>query len=120
MLGQSNSTTEHYEYIYATSCQQTGGYALALRDEAARIPHLARTTYSRPLGNAFTGISLRVIAISEPDSGRVLSALDLANHTYRIAIYLLDIALLVFSGLLGDFSIAPGTMDTHKMAMGTK
>jgi hypothetical protein len=106
-VGQSNTRSAHYEYICATSCQQTGGYALSLRNEAARIPHIGSSyvfTYlEHPVGNAFSGISLRVIAISEPDSGRILYQLDLTNHPYRIAAYLLDTALLVSAGLLGVF-----------------
>jgi hypothetical protein len=104
-VGVSNSRSAHYEYICATSCELTGGYALALRDEAARIPHIgssyAFTYLEHPVGNAFTGVSLRVIAIAEPDSGQVLYALDLTNHPYRIATYLLDTVLLVSAGLLG-------------------
>ena len=42
-----------------------------------------------------------MIAISVPESGRVLYALDLANHPYRIVVYLLDAALLVSVGLFG-------------------
>jgi hypothetical protein len=42
-----------------------------------------------------------VIAISEAGSGRELYKLDLTNHPYRIVAYLLDLSLMVGSGLLG-------------------
>jgi hypothetical protein len=104
-VGKTSGKGGYYEYICATSCELTGGYALALHDEAAGVAHIGSSysfTYlERPVGNAFTGISLRVIAISEPGSGRVLYAVDLTNHPYRIALYLLDTALLVSAGLLG-------------------
>jgi hypothetical protein len=104
-VGVSNSRSGHNEYICATSCELTGGYALALHNEAAAITHIgssyAFTYLEHPVGNAFSGISLRVIAISEPNSGQILYALDLTNHPYRIAVYLLDFSLMVCSGLLG-------------------
>lgn len=104
-VAESHSKSGYTEYICATSCQLTGGFALALRDKAARVTHLgssyAFTYLEHPVGGAFTGISLRVIAIAEPDSGVVLYALDLTNHPYRIALYLIDTALLVSAGLLG-------------------
>jgi len=93
------------KYICATSCQLTGGYALDLRNNASDFVHIGSSyvfTYlEKPVGGAFSGVSLRVIAISEPDSGRVLYARDLTNHPYRIAVYLLDTVLLVSAGLLG-------------------
>jgi hypothetical protein len=104
-VGKAQGRGSFTEFICATSCRQTGGYALALRNEAAEVTRIgssyAFTYLEHPVGNAFMGISLRVIAISEPDSGRVLYALDLTNHPYRIALYLLDTALLVSAGLLG-------------------
>ena len=104
-VGKASGRRRFDEYICATSCQLTGGYALDLRDEAANIPHMGSnyvfTYLEHPVGNAFTGVSLRVIAISEPDSGPVLYKLDLTNHPYRIAAYLLDTALLISAGLLG-------------------
>jgi hypothetical protein len=104
-VGKASGKGRYDEFICATSCQLTGGYALDLRDEAANIPHIGSnylfTYLEHPTGNAFTGISLRVIAISEPDSGKVLYALDLTNHPYRIALYLLDTVLLVSASLIG-------------------
>ena len=95
----------YHKYICATSCQSTGGYALDLRSDASDFVHIGSsyvfTYFEKPVGGAFSGVSLRVIAISEPDSGRVLYALDLSNHPYRIALYLLDTALLVSAGLIG-------------------
>ncbi len=94
----------YHKYICATNCKLTGGYALDLRSDASDFVHIgssyAFTYLQKPVGGALTGISLRVISISEPDSGRVLYALDLTNHPYRIALYLLDTALLVSAGLL--------------------
>lgn len=93
------------EYICATSCELTGGYALRLHGKAAgpvRIGSRYVFTYlQRPVGNAVFGISLQVIEVSEPDSGRVLYKMDLTNHPFRIAVYLLDFALLVCAGFLG-------------------
>jgi hypothetical protein len=103
-VGKAQGRGSFTEFICATSCRQTGGYALALHNEAAEVTRIGSSyefTYlERPVGNAFAGISLRVIAISESDSRRVLYALDLTNHPYRIAVYLLDVALLVCTGLL--------------------
>lgn len=104
LVARSSSKSHSYEYICATSCQQTGGYALDLRDEASRPVNLGSpyvfTYLEHPSGNAFTGISLLVTEISDPDSGRVLYKMDLASHWYRIAVYLLDFALVVGAGLL--------------------
>ncbi len=104
-VGEASGKGGYDKYICATSCELTGGYALDLHGEAAGIPHIGSnyvfTYLEHPVGNAFSGVSLRVIAISEPDSGRVLYALDLTNHPYRIAAYLLDTALLISAGLLG-------------------
>jgi len=104
-VAESHSRHSYNKYICATSCQLTGGYALDLRDNASHFVHIGSSyvfTYlEKPVGGALSGVSLRVIAISEPDSGRVLYALDLTNHPYRIAAYLLDTALLVSAGLLG-------------------
>lgn len=104
-VGETSGRSGYYKFICATSCASTGGYALSLHDEAAKVTHIGssyRFTYlEHPRGNAFTGISLRVITISDPDSGQVLYALDLSNHLYRIALYLLDTALLVSAGFLG-------------------
>jgi hypothetical protein len=105
LVGETSGKGGYYKYICATSCELTGGYALALHNEAARITRIGSnyvfTYLEHPVGNAFSGISLRVTTISDPDSGRVLYALDLTNHPYRVALYLFDTALLVSAGLLG-------------------
>ena len=104
LVAKSSSKSHYYEYICATSCLQTGGYALDLRDEASSPVNLGSpyvfTYLEHPSGNAFTGISLLVTEISDPDSGRVLYKMDLTSHWYRIAVYLLDFALVVGAGLL--------------------
>lgn len=104
-VAETHGKHSYNKYICATSCQLTGGYALDLRDEASdsvRIGSSYVFTYlEKPVGGALSGISLRVVAISEPESGRVLYVLDLTNHPYRIALYLLDTALLVSASLLG-------------------
>jgi hypothetical protein len=97
----------YHKYICATSCQLTGGYALDLRDEASNFVRIGSSyvfTYlEKPVGGALGGISLRVIATSNPDSGDVLYRVDLTNHPYRIVVYLFDFALVICSGLLGGF-----------------
>lgn len=104
-VAESHGKHSYNEYICATSCQLTGGYALDLRDEASHYVRIGSryvfTYLEKPVGGAFSGISLRVIAISEAVSGRELYKLDLTNHPYRIAAYLFDAALLACSGLLG-------------------
>jgi hypothetical protein len=103
-VGETSGRGGYYKFICATSCRLTGGYALSLHDEAARVTRIGSeydfTYLERPVGNVWNGISLRVIAVSEAGSGRVLWALDLTNHLYRIAAYLLDFALVVCAGLL--------------------
>lgn len=104
-VAAANGRHQYDKYICASSCQLTGGYALDLRDQASNYVRIGSnyvfTYLEKPAGGAFSGISLRVIAIAEPDSGRVLYALDLTNHPYRIAAYLLDLSLVVCSGLVG-------------------
>jgi hypothetical protein len=106
-VGKSSGRGGFDEYVCATSCQLTGGYALDLHDEASGPVRLGSkyvfTYFERPRGSVLNGISLRVIAVADPDSGRVLYALDLANHPYRIALYLLDFTLVVLSGAVGVF-----------------
>jgi hypothetical protein len=96
------------EYICATSCQLTGGYALALDGRAARVVRIGSTyrfTYlEHPSGNVYSGTSLRVVAIFDNQSGNVLYARDLTNHPFRIAVYLLD-ALLLFGALALPFAL---------------
>jgi hypothetical protein len=104
-VAESHGKHRYDKYICAGSCQLTGGYALDLRDEASshvRIGSSYVFTYlEKPIGGAFSGISLRVIAISEPDSGRTLYELDLSNHPYRVAAYLCALVLLICSGVFG-------------------
>ncbi|MBS1802254.1 MAG: hypothetical protein JST28_02750 [Acidobacteria bacterium] len=104
LVGKSSSKSHSYEYICATSCQLTGGYALDLRDEASGPVNLGSnyvfTYLEHPSGNAFSGISLLVTEVSDAESGRVLYKMDLANHPYRIAVYLFDFVLVVGAGLL--------------------
>lgn len=104
-VAEANGRHNYDKYICATSCQLTGGYALDLRDRASnyvRIGSSYNFTYlEKPIGGALSGISLRVIAISDPDSGQVLYQLDLTNHPYRIAVYVFDLALVIGSGLVG-------------------
>jgi hypothetical protein len=104
-VGEVSGKGGYTEYICATSCQLTGGYALRLHGKAAgpvRIGSRYVFTYlEHPVGNAVFGISLQVTEVSEPDSGRVLYKMDLTNHPFRIAAYLLDFALLICSGFLG-------------------
>jgi len=104
LVGKSSGKSHSYEYICATSCQLTGGYALDLRDEAGDPVNLGSnyvfTYLEHPSGNAFSGISLLVTQVSDAESGRVLYKMDLANHPYRIAVYLFDFVLVVGAGLL--------------------
>jgi hypothetical protein len=94
-------------FICATSCVQTGGYALALNEHAAAVTSMAsnyRFTYlAHPTGNTFTGTSLKVVGVSDPDSGQLLYAMDLTNHPYRILAYSCDAALLIFTVFLASY-----------------
>ncbi len=103
-VGKKQGRSSFTEFICATSCDLTGGYALALDENASRVTNVGSnylfTYLERPTGDLYVGMSLQVIAISEVDSGRVLYAFDLTNHPYRIAVYLLDIVMLGFTGLL--------------------
>lgn len=98
-VGKVQGRHSFSEYICASSCQLTGGYALALDARGAfvaRIGSSYRFTYlEQPKGNIYSGISLKVVQIAEADSGRILYALDLTNHPYRIAAYLFDFVLLI-------------------------
>jgi hypothetical protein len=104
-VAEAHGRHQYDKYICAGSCQLTGGYALDLRDKASNYVRMGSSyvfTYlEKPVGGALSGISLRVIAISEVGSGRELYKLDLTNHPYRIVAYLLDLSLMVGSGLLG-------------------
>ena len=104
-VAETNGKGGYSEYLCATSCEMTGGYALKLHGRAATAIRIGSpyvfTYLEHPVGNALSGISLRVIKVSDPDSGRVFYELDLTNHPYRIAAYLCNFALLVCSGLIG-------------------
>jgi hypothetical protein len=106
-VAETNGKGGYSEYICATSCQLTGGYALKLHGRAATAIKIGSrylfTYLAHPVGNSVAGISLRVTEVSDPDSGRVLYQVDLTNHPYRIAAYLCNFALLVCSGLIGAF-----------------
>lgn len=103
MHGRHSTTV----FICATTCVQTGGYALALNEPAAAVTSMGsnyRFTYlAQPTGNAFSGTSLRVVGVSDPDSGQTLYAMDLTNHPYRILAYLCDAALLIFTVFLASY-----------------
>jgi hypothetical protein len=103
-VGQLRGKNSYTEFICATSCQLTGGYALALDSQAAHVARIGssyRFTYlEHPQGNAFSGVSLEVIQIIEPDSGRKLYALDLTNHPYRIVAYLFDVVLMFLASFI--------------------
>jgi hypothetical protein len=104
-VAETNGKGGYSEYICATSCELTGGYALKLHGRAATAIKIGSSyvfTYlEHPAGNAVMGISLRVIKVSDPDSDRTVYELDLTNHPYRIAAYLCDFALLVCSVVVG-------------------
>jgi hypothetical protein len=113
----------HTVFICATSCQLTGGYALALQDEATNYVEIgSRYTFTyleHPNGNAFTGVSLRVIQVADADSGRVLYALDLTNHPYRISIYVLD-SLILFCPFVLALKLAQKQDRLHRLAKGPR
>jgi hypothetical protein len=106
-VAETNGKGGYSEYICVATCEMTGGYALKLHGRAATAIKIGSryvfTYLEHPVGNAFAGISLRVIEASEPDSGRTVYQVDLTNHPYRVAAYLCEIALLVCSGLIGAF-----------------
>lgn len=104
-VAESDGKGGYSEFICATSCEMTGGYALKLHGRAAKAVKIGSryvfTYLEHPIGNSFAGISLRVVQVSEPDSGRKIYEVNLTNHPYRLATYLCDLALLVCSGLIG-------------------
>lgn len=104
-VAETNGKDGYNEYICATSCEMTGGYALKLHGKAATAIRIGSSyvfTYlDHPIGNAFMGISLRVVRVSDPDSNQPVYEVDLTNHPYRIAAYLCDFTLMVCSGVIG-------------------
>lgn len=104
-VAESNGKDGYNEYICASSCAATGAYALKLHGKAAAAIKIGSryvfTYLEHPKGNAVVGISLRVIEVSDPESGRAVYQIDLTNHPYRVAAYLGDFALMVCSGVIG-------------------
>lgn len=117
-VGVKHGRHTYSEYICATSCQLTGGYALALDARASGVAKIGSaytfTYLEHPTGNIYTGMSLEVIQIAAADSGQVLYALDLTNHPYRIALYLFDF-LLLFSTIVLEF-ILIAKQDSNRSA----
>lgn len=113
----------YIKFICATSCQLTNGYSLALHDEAAKYVQIGSTysfTYlEHPKGNAFTGVSLKVIQIADADSGRVLYALDLTSHSYRIALYVFD-SLILFCPFVLALLLAQKRDRRHRLECETE
>jgi len=101
-VGEHRGKSSYSKYICATSCQLTGGYALALDRRAARLARIGSiydfTYLDEPMGGA--GSSLKVIRVALPGSAEALYSLDLTNHPYRIAIYLFDLTLMLCTILL--------------------
>lgn len=120
-VGKVQGKGSFTEFICANSCQLTGGYALALHDEAANFVKIGSkyvfTYLEHPKGSIYTGISLMVIQISEPETGRVLYALDITNHPYRIVVYLFDFTLLV-STIVLEFAL--GVKQDRKGKVGSE
>ena len=102
-VGESHSRSFDGEFLCATSCQLTGGYSLALYGRAGRAVKVGsdyRFTYlEHPIGSTYTGTWLQVVTVAEPESGRMVYALDVANHPYRIIAYLLDARLMLLAVL---------------------
>lgn len=93
-----------HEYICADSCRSSGGYTLQLDSTATRAieryPAATRFRFTypdKPKGGALTGVSLVVENIEEAESGTTIYEQDLRNHPLRIAVYLADLALLIFT-----------------------
>lgn len=104
-VAETNGKGGYSEYVCATNCEMTGGYALKLHGrDATAVKIGSRYVFrylEKPVGNAVTGISLRVVEVAEPDSRRTIYKVDLTNHPYRVAAYLFELVLLVCSGLIG-------------------
>ena len=101
--GRGGST----DFICVIDCNRTGGYTLALDDDA-QAALWKRPTGERyefeylggAAGNSFTGYSLRVIGIQEAETGTQLYKVDLDRHWGRVFVYLVDFLLLIGSGVL--------------------
>ena len=102
-VGESHSRSFDGIFLCATSCQLTGGYSLALYGRGARAVKMGsdyRFNYlEHPIGSTYTGTWLQVITVADPESGRIVYALDISNHPYRVIAYLLDAMLMVMAVL---------------------
>jgi hypothetical protein len=101
--GRGGST----DFICVIDCTRTGGYTLALNDDAQRAlwkrPTGERYEFeylTHPSGNAFGGVWLRVVGIRDAESGAQLYAVDLVRHWGRVFLFTLDFLLLVGTGVL--------------------
>jgi hypothetical protein len=102
--GKGGST----DFICVVDCSRTGGYTLALNDDAQRAlwkrPTGERYEFeylTHPSGNVFGGVWLRVVGIRDAESGVRLYEVDLARHWGRVFLYIVDFFLLVATGVLG-------------------
>jgi hypothetical protein len=101
--GKGGST----DFICVIDCTRTGGYTLALNDDAqsALWKRHAGGRYefeylTYPSGNAFAGVWLRVVGIRDAESGAQLYEVDLARHWGRVLLFTVDFLLLVGTGVL--------------------
>ena len=101
--GRGGST----DFICVIDCTGTGGYTLALNDDAQFVlwkrPKGGRYEFeylTHPSGNAFTGVSLRVVGVRDADSGAKLYEVDLARHWGRVLLFTTDFLLLIGTGVL--------------------
>jgi len=106
-VGESHSRSFDGIFLCATSCQLTGGYSLALYGRAGRAVKVGadyRFTYlEHPIGSTYTGTWLQVVTVADPESGRIVYALDVANHPYRVVAYLFDVMLMVLAVLFAGW-----------------
>jgi hypothetical protein len=101
--GRGGST----DFICVIDCTRTGGYTLALNDDAQSVlwkrPKGGRYEFeylTNPSGNAFGGVWLRVVGIRDAESGAQLYAVDLVRHWGRVFLYAADFLLLAGTGIL--------------------
>jgi len=121
IVGEVHGRHAYTVFICAETCAATGGYALALDGRAyiAMGSGISRrrfrfTYLAQPSGNIYTGISLRVVGVADADSGQTLYSPDLRNHPFRIALYIADLALLIFSASLSFFLPARGKAQNYE------
>lgn len=102
--GKGGST----DFICVIDCTRTGGYTLALNDDAQSVlwkrPKGGRYEFeylTRPTGNALSGVSLRVVGIRDAESGARLYEVDLVRHWGRVVLFMFDFLLLIATGILG-------------------